>query len=136
MNVTGSCHCGEISYEAVVDPEKVGICHCSDCQSFSASAFHVVAMVAGATFRFTRGEPRIYMKTAESGNRRRLAFCATCSSSIYSCEDSDTPQFYNIRTGTLHQRQEIVPRFECWRGSALGWVEAGSDRKLFDKNPG
>ena len=136
MHITGACHCGDIEYEGELNPEKVGVCHCTDCQSLSASAFHVIAMIAGDSFQITKGSPRTYMKTAESGNRRRLTFCGNCGSSLYSSEDSDTPAFYNIRTGTLHQRQEIVPVFECWRSSALPWVEQGADRKIFDKNPG
>ncbi|MDQ3188264.1 MAG: GFA family protein, partial [Pseudomonadota bacterium] len=32
MKIQGACHCGDISYEAVVDPARVSICHCADCQ--------------------------------------------------------------------------------------------------------
>ena len=32
MKVHGSCHCGQITYEADVDPERVGLCNCTDCQ--------------------------------------------------------------------------------------------------------
>lgn len=31
MRVTGACQCGAIRYEAEVDPQAVGICHCTDC---------------------------------------------------------------------------------------------------------
>ena len=37
MKIQGGCHCGKISYEAEIDPEKVAICHCTDCQSGSGS---------------------------------------------------------------------------------------------------
>ena len=136
MRVSGSCHCGEIEYEGELDPEKVGICHCTDCQSLSASAYRVIAMISGETFRISKGRPRIYVKSAESGNRRRQAFCGNCGSGIYACEDSDTPAVFNIRTGTLHQRQKIEPRFECWWGSALPWVSDTRNTRKFDKNPG
>ena len=135
MKITGACHCGDIEYEAELDPDKVGICHCTDCQSFSASAYHLVAMVAGETFQITKGSPRVYIKTADSGNRRRLTFCGNCSSSIYSSEDSETPPFFNIRTGTMHQRREIEPRFECWWESALPWMSDARKTRKFNKNP-
>ena len=35
MKVTGSCHCGQITYEAEVDPETVRVCHCTDCQKLT-----------------------------------------------------------------------------------------------------
>ena len=70
MKVNGSCHCGRIAYEAELDPARVGVCHCSDCQALSGSAFTVYAQVQREAFRLLRGEPKIYVKTAESGNRR------------------------------------------------------------------
>jgi len=33
MKVQGSCHCGRITYEAEVDPGRVSLCHCTDCQT-------------------------------------------------------------------------------------------------------
>jgi hypothetical protein len=41
MRVNGSCHCGQITYEAEVDPARVGVCNCTDCQVLSGSAFRV-----------------------------------------------------------------------------------------------
>jgi hypothetical protein len=37
MKVEGGCHCGAIAYEAVVDPQSAGLCHCSDCQTLSGA---------------------------------------------------------------------------------------------------
>lgn len=55
MKVDGGCHCGRITYEAEIDLDKVAICHCEDCKSFSGSEFR------GATpalwFRLTGEEP-------------------------------------------------------------------------------
>src|SRR5687768_5530242 len=70
MKIDGSCHCGRIAYEAEVDPAKVSICHCSDCQTLTGTAFRVTIPVAEANFRLLSGEPKIYVKVAESGNKR------------------------------------------------------------------
>src|SRR5689334_18981220 len=40
MKIDGRCHCGEITFEAEVDPDALHICHCTDCQTLSGSAFH------------------------------------------------------------------------------------------------
>jgi hypothetical protein len=37
MKIDGRCHGGYITYEAEIDPEKVMICHCADCQDLSGS---------------------------------------------------------------------------------------------------
>jgi hypothetical protein len=68
MRIEGACHCGLITYEADIDPEQVEICHCTDCQSLSASAFRVVVPAAAERFSMS-GEPTVYVKTAESGAR-------------------------------------------------------------------
>jgi hypothetical protein len=75
MKVEGACHCGLITIEAEVDPERVMICHCTDCQTGTGSAFRVSIPVAGINFKMN-GQPTIYLKTtAESGNPRAQAFC-------------------------------------------------------------
>jgi hypothetical protein len=50
MKIDGGCHCGYITFEAEADPEKTTICHCTDCQHLSGSAFRTVVRVAGDTF--------------------------------------------------------------------------------------
>jgi hypothetical protein len=39
MKIDGACHCGSITYAAEIDPQTVAICHCTDCQTLSGSAF-------------------------------------------------------------------------------------------------
>jgi hypothetical protein len=120
MRIDGGCHCGLISYEAQIEPEKVGVCHCTDCQALSGSAFTVFVPVPKAAFRL-RGEPKIYVKTAASGNRRAQAFCPQCGSRIYASAEKD-PQVFNLRVGTVRQRSALAPKTQLWCRSALPWV--------------
>lgn len=122
MKIDGGCHCGFITYEAELDPEKVGICHCTDCQALSASAFRTVGMVPGDAFTLLSGEPKTYIKTGDSGNKRVQAFCPECGSAIYACAPGDAPEQYNIRLGTARQRAELPPKFQLWSRSAHGWL--------------
>ncbi len=135
MKINGECHCGDIAYEAELDPQKVGICHCTDCQKLSATAFRTVAVVAGDSFRLTRGTPKQYVKVAESGNSRVQAFCPNCGSGLYATDPGENPKAYNIRAGTVRQRVDLVPQFECWRQSALPWLPENARTKKFDKSP-
>ena len=80
MKIDGGCHCGSITYEAELDPEKVVICHCSDCQTLSGTAFRTVGIVPRADFKLLSGAPKDYVKTAESGRQRVQAFCPECGS--------------------------------------------------------
>lgn len=122
MKITGGCHCGAITYAAELAPENVGLCHCTDCQSLSASAFRTIAVVAAERFEITRGSPKEYTKTGASGNPRVQAFCADCGSGLYACPAAGPRSNYNLRAGSIDQRAELTPHFEAWSRSRLPWV--------------
>jgi hypothetical protein len=122
MKIEGNCHCGAIAYEASVDPAKASICHCDDCQTLSGAPFRASVPAKAADLRIVRGEPRVYVKTAENGNRRAQGFCAVCGSPIYATS-ADNPQFYNLRLGAVKQRAQIPPLRQIWCDSALGWAQ-------------
>lgn len=123
MKITGRCHCGKILYEAKIDVDNVVICHCTDCQRLSGSAFRTVAMSDKGAFKFLAGEPKIYIKTGDSGNEREQAFCSDCGSSIYSTSVGDGPRQYGIRLGTVDQRNQITPKKQKWIGSSQPWTQ-------------
>lgn len=122
MKVDGGCHCGAITYEAEVDPQKVGICHCTDCQQFSGSAFRITVQVAEGDLKMT-GTPKVYVKTADSGRRRAQGFCAECGTHLFAASaDSDRPNAYSLRVGNMRQRHELEPKRQIWCSSELGWL--------------
>ena len=120
MKVDGRCHCGAITYEAEVDPAKVGMCHCTDCQSLSGSAYRVSVVVPREAFRLLTGTPRVYIKTADSGNKRAHSFCPDCGSPVHAAAVSDTPT-YSLHVGCLRQRAQLPPQRQIWCDSALPW---------------
>ena len=122
MKVKGRCHCGQISYEAEVDPNAVIICHCTDCQALTGSAFRAVVSAPADSFVLRSGAPKNYMKVAESGNKRRHTFCGNCGSPIYSCA-MENPQAYTLRIGTIIERAALSPQRQIWKRSALDWVD-------------
>ena len=131
MKIDGGCHCGKITYTAEVDPEKVGICHCTDCQTLSGTAFRVSVAASKERF-FLTGEPKIYVKTAESGAKRAQGFCPECCTPIYATAASD-PLIFNIRVGTVRQRDVLRPKAQGWYRSARDWVNDLSSIKQFAK---
>ena len=122
MHVHGRCHCGALEWEAEVDPAAASICHCTDCQTFSGAPFRASVPSAPGSFRMTRGQPKIYVKTAASGARRAQGFCGDCGAPVYSAP-ADNAQVHMLRLGTLAQRGEIAPKRQIWCGSALAWAQ-------------
>ena len=123
MKIDGGCHCGKVSYEAEADPDKAGICHCTDCQALSGSPYVAFIPVSKEGFKL-RGQPKTYVKTAASGNRRAQAFCADCGTRLYASADEPDPQVFNLRLGTVRQRAQLPPRMQLWCRSSLPWVMA------------
>ena len=48
MHIDGACHCGGITYEAEIDPDRVGVCHCNDCQRLTGTAYRVSVITVRA----------------------------------------------------------------------------------------
>ncbi|MDH3690522.1 MAG: GFA family protein [Gammaproteobacteria bacterium] len=122
MKIDGGCHCGYITYQAEVDPNEVVVCHCTDCQTLSGSAFRTVVFGADNAFEFLTGRPKIYIKVAESGNEREQTFCPECGAQIYSTSVGDGPKSLGIRVGTARQRNELRPSTQYWTRSAQKWI--------------
>ena len=121
MKVNGKCHCGAITYEAIVDPQRVAICHCADCQRLTGSAYRVSVPAAPDSFSLLTGSPAVYVKRAESGAKRAQAFCSVCGSPLYTYAPDADVVTYGLRVGCIDQRRELPPRQQKWCQSALEW---------------
>jgi hypothetical protein len=122
MKVDGGCHCGNVRYEAEVDPTKVVICHCTDCQTLSGSAFRTVVQTKPGTLKILSGAPKVYVKTGESGNKREQTFCLDCGSPIYSAPLGPEPRAVGLRVGTIRQRAKLIPSDQYWFRSSQAWL--------------
>ncbi len=120
MKIDGGCHCGALTYEAEVDVENVTVCHCTDCQKMSGTAFRTVGRAAEENFKLLSGTPKIYEKVAESGAGRAMAFCGNCGTQIYG-------KVYGIRLGTASQRDSLIPKRQIWGRSSMPWLSALGD---------
>jgi hypothetical protein len=132
MHVQGRCHCGEIAYEAEVDPAGVSVCHCTDCQMLTGSAYRVSVRAQAATFRLLGGLPKTYIKTADSGARRIHAFCGTCGTPVYACAVENATA-YSLRVGCLAQRAELPPQKQIWCRSSVPWSASLKDVPAVDR---
>ncbi len=120
MKVHGACHCRAVRYEAEVDPDHVTICHCTDCQRLTGTAYRVTIRALRKDFVLLAGMPKTYVKIAQSGAQRAQVFCADCGSPLYThaIESSDT---LGLRLGCIDERRQFEPRQQVWCDSALGW---------------
>ena len=123
MKIDGGCHCGQIKFRAEVDTDHILICHCTDCQTLSGSAYRTVAPAKEGTFEITSGKLKMYEKTAEDGSIRIQTFCPDCGTPIYSSPPQGTPGFFGIRVGAIKQRDQLVPKNQIWVRSSQTWTQ-------------
>jgi len=121
MKIDGQCHCGAVAYEAEIDPDEVGICHCTDCQHLTGSVYRVTVSVPKDDFRITAGEPKTYVKTGDNGRTRFQMFCGNCGSPIYTTGTDEDAGEIGIRWGNIRQRRDLAPKSQIWCSSAANW---------------
>jgi hypothetical protein len=122
MKIDGQCHCGYISYEAEIDPDRVSICHCTDCQTLTGSAYRVTVLTSRDGVRLTANMPKIYTKTGANGRKRHQYFCPKCGSPLFTTGEGTDANEWGIRWGSIRQRRELAPKRQIWCRSALPWV--------------
>ena len=113
---SGACLCGAVRYEARGEPLDAGWCHCRMCQRISGAPAQPFVLFPLDAFAYVRGEPRIYISSAE-GERRS---CAICGSSLEFRLRND-PREVSLNSGTLDDPSRVPPRKHIWTSSRVAW---------------
>ena len=125
MKITGGCHCGDITFEAEADPEEHFGLPLHRLPAIDRRGVpHLGPRRSSARSRLLTGQPAIYIKTGESGNKRVQAFCERCGSPIYAtvadgrrAEDLQYPRSVPCASAT-----SCLPKMQIWCKSAQPWL--------------
>jgi hypothetical protein len=124
-----------VTYSVDAHPVWQGVCHCSNCQRQTATAFSVIVgvpmkalTVEGSTLSSFKTPSEGYQSTTE----RR--FCSACGSPIFSTIES-MPDLAFLKAGTLDDPSWLEPAVEIWTRSAQPWVPHFEDAPRFDTIP-
>jgi hypothetical protein len=132
--IAGGCLCGKVRYSANVDPSFVGVCHCSDCQKFTGSAFAVVIGVPETSLS-VQGRLASFSKTGDSGKSIERRFCPECGSSVADVAAA-LPGIVMLSSGTLDDASWVKPASQIYCDSAQPWVHLEGEMKRFPRMPG
>lgn len=117
----GGCQCGRVRYRLTGEPEGLVICHCSECQRQSASAFGMSLIVRKDDLALLQGELKVFTRVADSGRRLGGHFCPECGVRIYHSSDA-APDKLRLRPGTLDNRSWLSPDRQIWTRSRQPWL--------------
>ncbi|HSU04276.1 MAG TPA: GFA family protein [Acetobacteraceae bacterium] len=134
QQITGGCLCGEVRYNANVEPAFIGLCHCRNCQKESGSAFAIVVGIPQAALS-VQGELKTYKDTGDTGKAMFRRFCPNCGSTVVD-EAEMMPGVLMLQVGTLDDPSWVKPTMEIYCDSAQPWVQLGGEMQRFAKMPG
>jgi hypothetical protein len=118
----------------MTEPMFVGLCHCSDCQRFTGSAFAVVIALPKPALTVT-GALKGFAKPGSSGKPIERLFCPECGASIMD-EALALPGVVMIAGGTLDDKTWVKPGSQIYCASAQPWLQLGGDMQRFEGTPG
>lgn len=131
--IEGGCLCGSVRYSADVEPGFVAVCHCTDCQRFTGSAFVTVVAIAACAFTLT-GVLKTFTKKGDTGKSISRRFCPECGSGIVNEVDA-LPGMAMVHAGSLDDRSWLKPQSQIFCDSAQPWVHLGGELPSFAKLP-
>ncbi|KAL7936150.1 Mss4-like protein [Trichoderma chlorosporum] len=123
---SGGCLCGKIRYAYSEEPTAKVLCHCSDCRKISGSNYSVNFIVHEAAFSVTAGTPRVFSKTADSGDVIDGYFCGDCGSMLWR-ESTNCGPNKVVKAGTLDDSGKVISTAlfdaEVFTRSRVEWVQ-------------
>jgi hypothetical protein len=130
----GGCLCGAMRYLLRAEPIFSGVCHCRDCQYVSGGAPAYVMIFPKASLRLTKGAPRAYWSTADSGNRVARSFCEACGTPLFA-ENGSREEFVAVKVGSLNDPGAFKPAGHIWTQSAQPWHSIYTSLPRWNKDP-
>lgn len=117
----GRCLCGKVTYHCDGEPMATLLCHCTDCQRQTGTAFSIVVGVERDALRIDGAVSSFTTVGEDTGEAVHRQFCTACGSPIVSLPDA-TPDLAFIKAGTLNDRSWLEPEMEIWCRSAHPYV--------------
>lgn len=132
LPLTGGCQCGRVRFRMKADPVVFYLCHCSECQRHTSSAF-------GESLRFRREDMDVdpglvsVSRMSDSGKERQGWFCPDCGVRIWHGTNG-SPEI-NIKAGTLDDTSWLVPAGHIWCRSRQPFMKIAEDELTYDTQP-
>jgi len=132
----GRCLCGSVTYTCDAEPAFTAVCHCTDCQRQTGTAFSVVVGVPADAFHVSGDTLASVTTVGEAhGGESKRNFCSACGSPIYT-DSAAAPGIAIVKAGTLDDRSWLEPQLEVWGRSAQPWVAEAEGRPRLPMAPG
>lgn len=117
---TGGCLCGDVSFTATADPDRVGVCHCLDCRKHHGALFYAAAVFPEAAVTIS----------GDFGDYEGRCFCPRCGSSVFARSGGEV----ELHLGALDAPDQFQPSYELWTTRRESWLPAFRATTLHPRN--
>ncbi len=134
LPLEGGCQCGAVRYTISGPPVVFYLCHCTECQKQSSSAFGESLRVNLADFTIS-GPTRTWRRPIGDGTRHQACtFCDTCGTRLTHQRPGYGDRL-NVKAGTLDDTRWLVPAGHIWTRSKQAHVAIGPDELTYPQQP-
>ena len=133
LPLTGGCQCGQVRFTLKAAPVVFYLCHCSECQRQSSSAFGESVKVRKQDVE-VEGELALYTGVTDSGNAKHCEFCPKCGVRMFHGRKPGAATF-NMKGGTFDDRSWLHPAGHIWTSSKQPFVAIGADELQYARQP-
>jgi hypothetical protein len=130
----GRCQCGHVRYRVVGETVALFICHCTECQRQSASAFGTALWLRNYHKEVVGGEPVAWRRTTPAGRQLICEFCPRCGTRVFH-QMADQFEMLSIKPGSLDTVLDLEPVAQIWTSSARSWVQLPAGTLSYRENP-
>nr|BDT29702.1 GFA family protein [Bacteriovorax sp. HI3] len=130
---SGSCLCGQITYEVNGHFESFFLCHCKHCQKDTGSAHAANLFSSSAKLTWISGEDKVRTFLLNS-TRHSKSFCANCGSAMPNLQLNG--QLLVVPAGSLDEDVQLKPTAHIFCRSKSSWSKNLEGVKEFETFPG
>ena len=131
--ISGSCLCGEVTYQFSGPVKVFQYCHCSRCQKFTGSAHASNIIIDPENFNWLSGEDAVGRFELKEAKHFATCFCKKCGSSLPWLTQSG--RAYIIPAGTLDNDPGARPMHNIYYADKAPWYVDVESLIKYDELP-
>jgi len=131
--VTGSCLCGDITYQFIGPVKVFQYCHCTRCQKFTGSAHASNIIIDPIQFEWLNGEDSVGRFEIPETKHFATSFCKKCGSSLP--WETKSGKAVVIPAGTLDDDPKVKTIHNIYFANKACWYEEPDSLLKYDELP-
>ncbi len=133
IHVQGRCRCARVTFVLREEPIAFYLCHCTDCQAESGSAFGQSMAVRAGAIDGVEGPVREHAIEGRDGKLSHVSYCTNCLTQLWG-RTEHLPQIRGLNAGSLDAASGLQPYGNMWVRSKRDWA-ALAPGPVYDQQP-